>query len=554
MGYKAILIEEKKGIVSHLRVWIQDHKWYLLILGVLVFLVYANSLPNEFVSDDRGIVLHVSSLDTIAANPNTLLRTLLYFVIYKIAGLNPTLMRLPNIFFHLGTVWLIFYFLRKTASLTLAFLASVIFAVHPILVEPIVWISGGVYVQYSFFFLLSFVLYVFGKDNRKLYIVSLISFALMLITSEKSIALVFAFPLYEFSFGGLRKNWKRFSPYFLLCGTSILFNFAQIGQRRALYLSDNPSDQVFMNPLQQIPIAITSYLEFIFWPDKLTLYHTEMVFTQVQFFLRAIIFVLFIGLILFCYKKNRLLFFWFSFLFVFLSLTLTPLGITWIVAERYIYLGSLGIFVGIAWVFAKFMEKKTLRAIAITVFSIIIMGLSIRTIARNVDWYNEDNLWLAAARTSPSSSQNHNNLGDYYGRHKDLESSVREYKRAIELKPNYADAYHNLGNAYRDMGKPDEAIQAYEKALSFNPAIWQSYQNIAVIYYLEGKFEQALAYAEKGLTIDPKNSSLYLTKGVILLKLGRKVEAKQILQAIVAIDPTNQLALQGLREIEGPQK
>lgn len=542
--------QNKKEKTGSLKNWIREYRWYLLVLGFLVFASYANSLSNGFVADDRGIVLHIGSFETIADNPNTFLRTFLYFVTYNITGLSPLFLRLPGIFFHLGVVWLTFYFLSRTTNLMLALFAGALFAVHPILVESVSWISGGVYVQYSFFFLLSFVLYVFGKNDKKRYIFSLVFFVLMLVTSEKSMALALVFLLYEFCFEGLRANWKKTLPYLSFSAVSFLFNFAQIGQRRVYFTSDAPADQIIMNPLAQIPIAITSYLELIFWPNKLTLYHTEMIFTQVEFVIRAVIFALFLVLMVYCFRKNRMLFFWFAFLFVYLSLTLTPLGITWIVAERYVYLGALGIFIPVAWVFAKAMEYKRLKTAVIAVFVVIIVGLSIRTMTRNVDWYNEDNLWLAAARTSPSSSQNHNNLGDYYGRHKDFESAEREFKIAIELKPNYADAYHNLGNLYRETGRLDEAIVQYEKALSFNPRLWQSYQNISIIYYEQEKFEKAKEYIGKGVAIDAKNPNLVLIQGLIYVKTNEKDKARELLLQILQIDPTNQLAKQGLEELE----
>ena len=372
----------------------------------------------------------------------------------------------------------------------------------------------------------------------------------MLISSEKSIALVLAFPLYEIVLGSIPKNWKKILPFLAIATISVLLNFSQIGQRRVFFEPSSSQDEIIMNPLLQIPIAITSYLELIFWPDKLTLYHTEMVFTQFEYIIRVIVFLIFIAIMILALKRNRFLFFWFSFLFVFLALTLTPLGITWIVAERYIYLGALGIFVPVAWVFDKFIKNEKTRAVATMVLAIIIISLSIRTIVRNVDWYNEDNLWLAAARTSPSSSQNHNNLGDYYGRHGDLENSIKEFQKAIEIKPNYADAHHNLGNAYRDVGRIDEALVQYEKALSFNPNIWQSYQNIAAIEYQRGNFIKAKEAIDKGISIEPKNANLHLIRGLILVKIGQKEEAQQILRQILSIDHNNQFAKEGLSELE----
>ena len=129
-----------------IKIWIKNHRLYLLLLAVFVLIPYANALGNGFVADDRGLLLHIGSWETIAANPNTFLRQLLYNSIFFVGGLNPFLFHLPNILLHLAVVWLIFFLLTRISSLTIALISSILFAVHPILIESVSWISGGVYV------------------------------------------------------------------------------------------------------------------------------------------------------------------------------------------------------------------------------------------------------------------------------------------------------------------------------------------------------------------------------------------------------------------------
>ena len=76
----------------------------------------------------------------------------------------------------------------------------------------------------------------------------------------------------------------------------------------------------------------------------------------------------------------------------------------------------------------------------------IVVSLSIRTIVRNVDWKNEDNLWVATGKVAPSGAPIHNNLGDVYARHNDYPKAIEEFTRATQINPGYADAYHNLAN------------------------------------------------------------------------------------------------------------
>lgn len=535
-----------------IKVWIRGNIKWLTLLFLLVFVSYANALGNNFVSDDKGLIEQARAW-TFASNfsqPNVFLRSFLYFITFQMFGLNSFVFRFSNILFHLGVVWLSFFFLSRTTNTKIAIFSASLFAVHPILVESITWISGGVYTQYSFFFIFSFVAYLFSQKNIMAYILSLVFFSLALLSSEKAIVLSLLFPLFEFLFGNIRKNWKKSLFYFISGLLLVIIYLPRLESRQIEVQGGSLSNQIIMNPFEQIPIAITSYIGLILWPDSLTLYHSEMVFSQIEYGIRFLFFFLFLISIGISYKKNKFIFFWLTFFIVTLLPTLTPLGISWVVAERYVYLGSLGIFVIIGLGIEKLADNKQRKMAVYAVFSLIVIALMMRTIMRNINWSDEDHLWLSAARTSPSSSQNHNNLGDYYGRHGDLANSINEFKRAIELKPNYADAYHNLGNAYRDAGKLNEAINSYKQAITYNQTLWQSYQNIAGIYFAKEDFVNARLYLEKGLKIDPKNAYLLTSLGLILYKNGNIQQAEDVLMQSIKIDPLNSLTQKIINELK----
>jgi tetratricopeptide (TPR) repeat protein len=213
-------------------------------------------------------------------------------------------------------------------------------------------------------------------------------------------------------------------------------------------------------------------------------------------------------------------FFWLAFFFITLLPTLTPLKISWIVAERYVYLGTLGIIVVVAVLFEKILKlNENAKMVGYFALVIIVASLSVRTIIRNRDWKSEDTLWIATAQVAPSGQQIHNNLGDVYARQGDFDRAVAEFKTAIEINPNYADAYHNLANTYQQMGQADAAVANYEKALSINPQLWQSYQNLAAIAFDRGDFQKALDNMKKALEIDPQNPQLQNNLKVIEAKL-----------------------------------
>lgn len=490
------------------RNWFRKNQKILALLTFLVFTVYFNSLSNDFVSDDIPAIVkneNLGNLSFVISQPLQFIRLFLYFITYKTIGLQPAFFRLINIFFHLGAVFAIYTIFNLIYTPLLAILTASIFAVHPILTESITWISGGGHAQYSFFFLLSFLLYILflSQKNRQLLLASLLIFILALISSEKAVVLPAILTLFVFTFDNLKKHSKNLLSFWVVGAIFGLIFLSGLGQRVTELQTQFYQEPTTHNPLIQIPIAVTSYLKLIFLPKDLTLYHSEMSFTNTQYFLHLTVFIIFLALVVYGYKKNRHVFFWLCFFLISLLPTLTPFGVSWIVAERYVYLGSIGIFVVMAMFIQKVSVMVKNEKASYAILAILILALGARTIIRNRDWQNQDTLWLAATRTSPSSPQNHNNLGDLYGRRGDFEKAVEEFKRAIELKPGYADAYHNLGNTYQQMGKVDEAIENFEKAISFNPNLWQSYQNLAAIYFEQENWEKAEEYLQKAIEINP---------------------------------------------------
>ncbi|MBI5465430.1 tetratricopeptide repeat protein [Candidatus Gottesmanbacteria bacterium] len=513
-------------------------------LAFLVFAVYLNSLGNDFVSDDIGTIRDnplINKIDYIfyfRFNPTSVLN----FLVHQLFGLNPLFYRFINILAHFGSAWLIFILLSLLQNPPVPLFAAAIFAVHPLLTESITWISGGVYCQSAFLILLSLLNYLLYQQNRKkvfLYLSSVALFVFAFLTNNKLIIFPLILFSYELSRKTLGNNWLKIVPYALVSLFGAFYLFGLLGPRMALLETSFYQQPGINNPFYQIPIAVTSYLQLIFWPKDLTLYHSEMSFTQTEFLIRFIIFITFIIFIIVSSFKNRPVFFWLSFFLIALLPTLTPWRVSWIVAERYVYLSSLGIFVAVAMTIVKLAKIFQNQRLSFFLLGIILALLSVRTIIRNADWKNQDTLWLATAKTSPSSPQNHNNLGDYYGRQGNLEKAVEEFKKAIELLPGYADAYHNLANTYQQMGRTQEALENYQKAVTFNPNLWQSYHYLSAIYFGEGKYDSALENLQKAITVNPQNANLYTNLGIVYLKMGEKQKAKEVFQKALNLDPGN---------------
>ena len=228
---------------------------------------------------------------------------------------------------------------------------------------------------------------------------------------------------------------------------------------------------------------------------------------------------------------------------------MTPFGISWIVAERYVYLGTVGIIFFVGYVLMRLIENRKTKYIGYIIFVGILIALTARTIVRNIDWQNEDNLWVATGKTSPSDPKTHINLGDMYSRQGNFNQSIAEFKKAIALKPDYADAFHDLANTYIQVNNIPAALDSYQQAIRYNPSLWQSYQNMAVIYYKNKQFALAAQALQKAVEANKENPKLPADLGVVYLEMGKLEEAKHAFQDTLTLDPNNAEAKNGLMKI-----
>jgi protein O-mannosyl-transferase len=487
---------------------------YFVLFFLMILVTYYSSLGNAFVSDDINALLknpEIGNFGYAFAISPSMIQKIFHYISFHLGGLTPAYYRIFNILLHTGSTFIVFTLLSLFTKRNVAIFATSIFAVHPIFTESITWVSGMPYPLYSFFLLASFLTYILSRSRKNLLYLSLVFFVCALISSQKAIVFFPILVLYELSTGTLKYNWKRLSPYFLMNFVLIINYAGQISSRiSSIEAVSYEQSSGMYNPFYQIPIAIGSYLKLMLWPDKLSLYQTELNFSVIQYLTFLILFLVFLGIIFYSWKKNRSVFFWLSFFIIALSPDLTPFKISWVVAERYVYLGSIGAIVGFAMLF-DWLSQKTgdkYKYVFFGFLTLFVIALSIRTMIRNIDWKNEDNLWIATLKVSPSGPNIHNNMGDVYARNNDFEKAAEEFIKATEINPNYADAYHNLANTYKSIGKNDLAVENYQKALKINPNIWQSYQNLAAVYYEQGNMQKAKEYMDRAVKLNPTDPGL----------------------------------------------
>lgn len=483
------------------------------VVTLLIVIAYANILNAPFVMDDVWAIRDnpdVGDPGNIFQHPLSFLRAIMIYVPYQIGGLNPFYFHLLNIFFHIGTTISLFLVIRELWNERYAAITSILFAVHPILIESVTWISSLPTPQYSFFLLLS--LYFYIKNNKtksmRWYYTSLAVFTVSLFSAEKAVVMPGILIILELAFFSLKKHWKKIIPFILLAGVYGGLSLLHIGPRIQDFQTNYNADVKFTNPMVNIPYSIINYLRLIVFPDVLTVYHADRAISFFEYGIYLVLFLLFVAGVVFAYRRSKTVFFWLTFFFITLTPTYLPIMVVWTVAERYVYLGTAGVIAAFAYALYKVSENKKYAAYIYIAVAFITLLLLFRTITRNNDFKTEEDLWVATVEASPESPNAHNNMGYVYSLWGDERSAVQEYAMAIQLKPNYADAYHNMGLSYLRMNNWEMAVKSFSAAVEYNPKLWQSHVNLAGIYLATGKLDMAEQHAVIAQKIMPTNERL----------------------------------------------
>jgi len=191
------------------------------------------------------------------------------------------------------------------------------------------------------------------------------------------------------------------------------------------------------------------------------------------------------------------------------------------VADRYLYVSMLGPALGLA-----FLLSQRRRLLPVGVVCLVILGfLGIKSAMQTRYWQSTYTLFNHALRVNPNSWTGHNNLGVWLASQGKLEEAIQHYHEVFRIDPNYVKAYHNLGNALLSQGKLEEAIGQYRQALRINPAYSSSmlHNNLGIALAEQGRIKEAIGHFREGLRKDPthpNNAWVHTNLGNLLVIQG----------------------------------
>lgn len=531
----------------------------ILSISVLTFIVYFPCLQNKFVNWDDNVniyennfVNNISSIETllngtqeIFINPDQLGNynplPILTFGFEKLFyGLkSPEYFHLTNIVLHAICVFLIFKVcLSLGLNLIPATFCALLFAVQPMRVESVAWVTERKDVLYGLFYLISLNFYILSvknplKKKYKLYI--LLSFILALLSKIQAVTLPLSMLLIDYYFG--RKiNFKLIHEkliYFLL---SIVTGITGI---YFLWESSSIQNNETFPLISRIFIGSYSYIIYIIksaFPYKTVPVYPYPATIDWNFYASAIP-TLLIALLLFlaAIKNKKEIVFGLSFFTINIMFLLQVLGAgQGFLADRFTYIAYFGLFFIYSYLLQKILEKKEqYKKPALVIAFIIILIFSYMNFQQNKVWKNGETLWSYVLKYYPYAPEAWYHRGDYYKLNGQNNRAIKDFSKSIQYsndKKIKIESLINRGMTFLELKMPEKALNDLSDAEKIDPSNLDILNFKSFIYFNYGKFGFAKLYIEKYLKLNDKNPDMWSNLSIIY-----RVK-KQYMNSIKAID------------------
>jgi len=545
--------------------------WPILVLLLACGAVYFNALSNGFVYDDKAQIVEnqwirdikyvpkifISNVWSFYAKPANYYRPLMhifYMVNYHLFGLAAWGFHLVNVLLHSGVTVLVFLIVSRllkahrleassSSYFLSAFIATMLFALHPIHTEAVSWVAGLPELSFTLFFLLSLYHFIIFREGfRGHYVYSLIAFVLATFCKETALTLPVILVIYDYAY---KKNvMKKFAslniyfPYLAVSGLYLAIRYYALGgfapEKHHTELS------TYQSIINIFPL-FAQYLGKLLLPINLNAYH---VFHPISSLLSpsgllslaiAVVFAVFVFI---ASKKGGPV-------LVGLSLLIVPLIPAFYIpglgenafAERYLYLPSVGfvLLVGLSISGGALSTPK--KAMMLTVVFIAVAGLySAGTVRRNTIWMDGIRLWADTMKKSPDGSVPHLNFGNSLRVQGRIDEAIKEYEISIYIKPS-SKAYDGLGSAYLAKGLADEAVKYYQVSLEYDPYNEKTYNNLAIAYEELGLIDNAIKHFRLALELRSDFAEAHNNLGLALRIKGWTDQAMAEYEAAIALNP-----------------
>jgi tetratricopeptide (TPR) repeat protein len=490
-------------------------------------------------------------------------------------GVRPEGHHLTSLLLHLANSVLLFLLLnRLTGALLRSAVVAALFALHPLRVESVVWISERKDVLSSFFWMLTVIAYVrfaeefkvqpaFAKATagkrskfKAFYILALVLFAFALMSKPMVVTLPFVlllldyWPLSRLEFGS-KCSWRLVMekiPFLVLAAGSSLVTF--LVQERTGAVASLARFPLSVR-LANIPVAYTRYIAKNFWPSDLASFYPYTGWGAGEVFGTVVLLAGVTALALWRARTSPYLavgWFWF------LGMLVPAIGLVQAggqsLADRYTYLPCVGLWIMAVWGLRDVASARPLfREVTNLAAGLAMVIFAILTFHHSGDYKDTGTLWEATLRSYPNSLAAHNNLSRWLMDQGRWDEALDHCRKAVAILPNDPTAHDDLSRIYLHQGKVDEAIIEGLQSIQAQPRSEVNRQTLARAYLQKGDFAAAAASLREAIKIEPSAPEAWCNLGYALLQQRQIPEATDAYQKALALNPDYALAHNDLGNI-----
>ena len=506
----------------------------IVAIVTLALVIYANILGNQFTNwDDEHLIVKnkaIRALDIpfiiknfhISYPPLPVISHCLDYLFWR---LNPVGYHLADLIIY-ALIALAFFCLcgALIGNREAAFAAAALFAVHPLHVESVAWLSSRKDGLGMLFYLLSFLAYLRSREGRgREFLWLSVFFYLCAIWSKPlMITLPLALILYDVLLAdqrsGLRGSILNKLPYLLpLLLTALATIF--LDPHKDMHFSYHGGSMY--STFLAMSIVLGDYLRMLILPVNLSsLYLVEIParITEIPCLLSLTAVAAMLVAAVATVRRAALFSFCVSWGAVSLIPVLQLVPVNVIKADRYLYLPTAALCLLCGRAAASALLRPRFRGGALAACAVVTL-LAILTIARNTVWRDSASLWEAVIARNPESADAYNNLGIVYMQRGLYEEAEEILTHAVNLRRDFASAHNNLANVYRVTGRYDEALDEFNEAMGLTKDVVYSanvYIGIGMVHEAREEYGKALEAYEHAMRLNP----VYLDDSLLREHIG----------------------------------
>ena len=556
--------EPMSGNVSAPR---SKHWLWACLLVVCTLLAYQQAWRAGFIWDDDAHLtknpcivgpLGFAGIWTTSAATYYPLTLTSFWIQHALWGLNPTLYHLVNVLMHAASAVVLFAVLRKLA-IPGALLAAGIWALHPVQVESVAWITELKNTQSCFFYLLAILFFLKWRDlhrsgtggNEGRYGVALLCAICAILSKSSTVMLPVVLGL---CWWWQERRWRwsyviRLAPFLII---SLAASAWTIWEQKHHSGALGPEwNQTLAERIIIAGKVIWFYLGKLAWPHPLVFIYPRWEINAREPAAYLPFAAATLAFLVLWWRRQR----WARpafFASAYFLVSLVPvLGFFDVYFFRYSfvgdhlqYLASIGpLALAAAGLTLGFDSlRKSQRFVRPAVSGLLLLALGVLSWQQSAMYANEETLWQTTVAKNPKAWIAHNNLG----RLDRVEEAVGHYTKAIALNPFFAEAHNNLATAFMKTGRIDEALAEFQRALELDPLYADAYHNLGNALLLLDRPREAIPHYQRSLRLEPGDADAAYNLGVALLATGRGAQAATQFHRALEIDPANSDAGQNL--------